>query len=1329
MGASLLLCLAACGADIPVANGFTSAEITSHVAAVLQDYKRNSSAAPPELATVADRIVLDPRRLQLQDSGLQWTCFRQRSLSPEQRRATLDAWTRLLHKILLAPGRGAPLMTKDQARAFALASTLSIDRRPGLSQIQSDEVQEAVARFVANPGIHRQLVRQLQRVIKLDTDQLHCFDGLLSWYVPPVQEPRIRFSRRQDFDFIIQEYERRFGRYRGDLRSVLVHALTAHPHPRLAAPLLELDQFRNLKIDVQVQAPMRAAGMPGMEAVRPPSVRGTAKRTITSIRSMRPRRVPTLDDFDRFQAMVTAPDTPLLLLDQHGFQGAVVHALAFSPDGKQLAVAGDVVRIWEVSSGKLLHTLRGARATGGAGACTDLAFSPDGRQLLVTVSGLSDSLRVYDTNDYSTIQATFGEEHEGHIEHVAISHDGRWVATAGNFGRVNVWEWPKKTIHASYRFSHWVDHLSFPGRQPFLMAIDREGNYAFWQVAGAAARAPHGLLTPTFAKIRKDNGEVHPFAVFADYARGACVLGGLTPGDSKPQYWCRALVGSQSALHRHKYYVTACTLSSDGELAASADGLGNIHIWRANDGTPVRELRVNSHAIYSVAFGADWPERHEITFGHDNYQPPQWNFNSYGGRDWVFDFTSRSIRPQPSQPPVEPRLVSGQARLDYSRRALRVFSGDSVRSQIQFPRDEPWRPFSYTMLRGNTVGARNWVTVGMGDGSIELFEPESLMSRRSFLGHNDRVWSLDQSADSQYLLSGSGDGTIRLWKLEPPRSWGGVAVYNNQHGQVFHVIPGTPTSAAGIRDGDRIERIDFRTLGEIGQRFALDDQWEWKPGDEVTVEFTRGTRRYERKIELSRMGDVAKPLLSLLVTEDGRDWVIWTSQGYYDASPGGGQYVGWHVNRGPGEAADFYPLEHFAERFYRPDVIDKVLTTGDVAEAVRQADQQNRLAHARAEIPPPPASIMHVLPPRIEITSPPSNTITGLPEIEVSARIHSSSDVEKVSVLVNGTVRIARSVVLEAVGQPPQRTAGQSPMHVYEYRPAVPLSPGDNEIKLVVVNQNGLSHSASVNVRFRRTVAPTPKKRLLVGAVGVSKYQEQQYDLKFADADAIAFVKAWETQEGRLYDEVLSRHLTNEKATEEGVEKQLLDWLRENATQEDIVVLLVSGHGILHEETYFFAPHDMDLNRIRSTCVRWSAFGDLARDLKCPFLMFVDTCHAAGITDVTGLTSHPLLLLARDDTGVVVYSSCQRRELSREDKPWRHGAFTYALLNTFSDPRSDLDTEPDGRLSISELGRNLRERVRKLTGNKQTPVVYKPNGMDDLDLFILPPHAPAQPAF
>ena len=79
-------------------------------------------------------------------------------------------------------------------------------------------------------------------------------------------------------------------------------------------------------------------------------------------------------------------------------------------------------------------------------------------------------------------------------------------------------------------------------------------------------------------------------------------------------------------------------------------------------------------------------------------------------------------------------------------------------------------------------------------------------------------------------------------------------------------------------------------------------------------------------------------LLALFLHADGKRWVAFTPSGYYAASPGGEDLVGWQVDNGPDRAADFFPASKFRDRFYRPDVVSLVLKTLDEAEAVQQAE-------------------------------------------------------------------------------------------------------------------------------------------------------------------------------------------------------------------------------------------------------------------------------------------------------------------------------------------------------------------------------------------------------
>ena len=83
-------------------------------------------------------------------------------------------------------------------------------------------------------------------------------------------------------------------------------------------------------------------------------------------------------------------------------------------------------------------------------------------------------------------------------------------------------------------------------------------------------------------------------------------------------------------------------------------------------------------------------------------------------------------------------------------------------------------------------------------------------------------------------------------------------------------------------------------------------------------------------------------LLSLFVTPDATRWVAWTPGSYYAASPGGEDLIGWHVNRGPDKAGDFFPGSRFRDQFYRPDVVRLILPLLDEARALAQANASRR---------------------------------------------------------------------------------------------------------------------------------------------------------------------------------------------------------------------------------------------------------------------------------------------------------------------------------------------------------------------------------------------------
>ena len=91
-----------------------------------------------------------------------------------------------------------------------------------------------------------------------------------------------------------------------------------------------------------------------------------------------------------------------------------------------------------------------------------------------------------------------------------------------------------------------------------------------------------------------------------------------------------------------------------------------------------------------------------------------------------------------------------------------------------------------------------------------------------------------------------------------------------------------------------------------------------KNGKLVVAAYADGTIRWHRL-------DNGQELLALFVHAKDHRWVAWTPKGYYTTSVGGSDLIGWHVNRGLDQAADFYPASTFRATFHRPDLVTRAL--------------------------------------------------------------------------------------------------------------------------------------------------------------------------------------------------------------------------------------------------------------------------------------------------------------------------------------------------------------------------------------------------------------------
>ena len=108
--------------------------------------------------------------------------------------------------------------------------------------------------------------------------------------------------------------------------------------------------------------------------------------------------------------------------------------------------------------------------------------------------------------------------------------------------------------------------------------------------------------------------------------------------------------------------------------------------------------------------------------------------------------------------------------------------------------------------------------------------------------------------------------------------------------------------------------------------------------------------------------DDGRELLALQVLSNQKDWVLWTPEGFYEATPGAEDVLKWVVNHGPDQAATTLPVSAIA-KLHRPDALPIVLSELETARALGVDDMtQARLdVQAKTHSAKPPGGVLHVL--------------------------------------------------------------------------------------------------------------------------------------------------------------------------------------------------------------------------------------------------------------------------------------------------------------------------------------------------------------------------------
>jgi hypothetical protein len=444
-----------------------------------------------------------------------------------------------------------------------------------------------------------------------------------------------------------------------------------------------------------------------------------------------------------------------------------------------------------------------------------------------------------------------------------------------------------------------------------------------------------------------------------------------------------------------------------------------------------------------------------------------------------------------------------------------------------------------------------------------------------------------------------------------------------------------------------------------------------------------------------RMSD-GQTLLTLFVHATDRRWAAWTPSGYYIASPGGDTLIGWHVNRGAAQAADFFSAARFRDIYERPDVVEKVLGALDEGDAVRRGNlETGRSTQTR--------NLAALLPPVVSIRSPTEGTTIASPKVALEYDIRRVSAAPIWSLQVRADGRPIASI--ESSNSP---IAERGRIEVFVPR-------RDTTLEMMVENAHGVwSEASAVRLHWsgpEDQIRPT----LFILAIGIAEYRAPELKLQLAAKDANDFANLLRRQKGRAYRNVELRMLKDGHATGPEI-KRALRWLASTPTNRDIAMLFMAGHGLDDPAGhYMFVPQEIGPREAMRKGLPYEEIRRSLANIAGRVFFFLDTCHSGAAWGEPSRSAADTSRIVNDlrspEYGIVTFASSTGRQRSYESPEWGNGAFTKALVEGLS---GLADYFHNGYVTTAELAAYISDRVPKLTNGRQTPAIGQPVQVDSV---------------
>ena len=989
----------------------------------------------------------------------------------------------------------------------------------------------------------------------------------------------------------------------------------------------------------------------------------------------------------------------------------------FSPDSKQIASVNEqTVKLSDAASGRDIATLKAH-----TGEVIAVTFSADGRQ--VATSSADNTIKIWDTTAALTtgrtdVVRTLGSSTMP-VASLAFSADGRALAVSGAEA-VNLWDMSagasqRTVVMPSRTLNQIEDYLTnrpttsfFSADGQFIAASDNAGNVKLWETR--TGREIKSFALPN--EKRLDSGSLSADGKFI----------ALVDNMNKPGEGNQTAPNSPNATPNAQSQATPPVTPPQNPPTTPIDPKKQQEEEKKREKEARKQMEKQQRdALKDMMKGS------KNKSGNPQIMMPGMDMSQLqkiteaaqrGEMGKVTEMMTQMVGNMPG--------VGEMMKPTGGIRVLDVTAGSEIRAlptQVNVAKSATYITFSPDGSKiASATGGRsiklNDVATG---GELLTLAPDKGMFVSSLAwSPNSRLIASGGMEMKTGLTANSADFDsfgvlfpLRLWDVSNPGAGGRELFTFNGHTSMVTSVAFSPDNrllASGGVDA-QVKLWDTTTGRELltlAGHTQIINSLAFSPDGKFVVS---GSEDGSTKLWATQTGELLATLMSL---NKGADWLVITPDGLFDGTPAAWSQILWRFSQ---NIFDVAPVEIFFNEFFHPGLLND-LYSGKRPKAAKDVSQKERrqpsVTIARSDGQTTPTTSTRTVKVRLDVSEPSSNkannTAGNTSNVLTGAR--------DVRLFRNGTlVKAWRGDVLQGKKQ-------------VSLEATLPIVAGENRLVAYAFNRDNVK-SADAVLNVTGDAQLKRKGVAYILAFGVNRYANEQYNLKYAVADAKSFADELRVQQMKLqnYERVEVMELADSEATKANI---LLALKRlsnpdvplpatapaalakiQTTQPEDAVIIYFAGHGTAQGSRFYLVPHDLGYvgqrNQVDAKGVQTilaHSISDLELEAAvegleaAQLLLVIDACNSGQALEAEEKRRGPMnskgLAQLAYEKGMYILTAAQSYQAALEAAQLGHGYLTYALIEEgLKKGSADRDAK-DGAILTREWFNYATDRVPQM---------------------------------